>query len=130
MNKPRKTMDGIAPSQYQCAVLIPYFAPFAVCPITSRAPRFADMKAIPVIQCEKFRFDKRKSEEVFILSLSQNPTPSTSAKYKMMIAKSKGPNFINMELLSVYAQSKGSLWARSIYCLRCMKPQALWSRRR
>src|SRR5579863_8204377 len=60
MNRLRKTIAGIAPTQYQWLVLMPYFAPLAVCPITSSAPRLADMKAMPVTQWEKLRLESRK----------------------------------------------------------------------
>ena len=71
MKRPRKTIAGMAPTQYQLFVRMPYLAPLAVWPITSKAPRFADMNAMPVIQCEKLRLDRRKSPEVFILSFNQ-----------------------------------------------------------
>ena len=71
---------GMAPSQYQWFVRMPYFAPFAMWPMISRDPRFADMNAMPVIQCESERSVRRKSEEVRILPLRKYPTARTVPK--------------------------------------------------
>ena len=69
MNSPQNTMAGIAPTQYQWLVRIPYFAPLPMCPMISSEPRLADMKAMPVIQWESERSVRRKSDEVWILPL-------------------------------------------------------------
>src|SRR5579875_275142 len=100
MKMPRKTMPGIAPIQYQWFVLMPYLAPLAVCPKISSEPRFADIKAMPVTQCESDRFVRRKSSDVRILLFRKYPTPRTTAKYEQIMAMSSGLTFINMVMVA------------------------------
>ena len=59
---------------------MPYFAPLAPMPITSCAPRLAEMKASPVIQAGIDRPDRKKSVLVRAWRFSTNPMPSTKAK--------------------------------------------------
>ena len=49
-------------------------------PITSWAPRFAEMKARPVIQGGRDRPERKKSVLVRVSRRSPHPTPSTAAK--------------------------------------------------
>ena len=71
---------------------MPYLAPFAVCPSISKDPRFADMKAIPVIQWERERFANKKSSELLILRLRTYPIPKTTTKYAQMIPNIESSN--------------------------------------
>ena len=59
---------------------MPYFAPLAPMPITSWAPRLAEMNARPVIQAGIDRPDRKKSVLVFAYRFSTNPMPSTNAE--------------------------------------------------
>ena len=56
---------------------MPYLAPLAAMPTNSRAPRFADMNARPVIQAGMDRPDMKKSALFFIDRFSANPIPKT-----------------------------------------------------
>jgi hypothetical protein len=59
---------------------MPYFAPDAPIPMTSWAPRFAEMNAIPVIQAGNERPERKKSVLVRITRRRIQPTPRTAAK--------------------------------------------------
>ena len=59
---------------------MPYLAPDAPIPMTSWAPRLAEMKAIPVIQAGSDRPDRKKSVLVRMTRRRIQPTPSTAAK--------------------------------------------------
>ena len=59
---------------------MPYFAPEAPIPITSCAPRFAEMKASPVTQAGIARPDRKKSSLVRTERRSITPMLSTTAK--------------------------------------------------
>ena len=64
---------------------MPYLAPEATMPITSCAPRLAEIKARLVIQSGMLRLLVRKSLLDFIFFLMRNPTPITKMKYTIMI---------------------------------------------
>ena len=59
---------------------MPYLAPLAPIPITSWAPRFAEMKASPVIQAGMDRPDRKKSVLVFAKFFRTTPIPITNPK--------------------------------------------------
>ena len=61
-------------------MIMPYLALLAAMPITSSAPRLADMKASPVIQPGIERPERKKSSLVFMRPRSAKPMPSTKAK--------------------------------------------------
>src|SRR5579885_2956356 len=67
---------------------MPYFAPEAAMPITSCAPRLAEMKARPHTQAGMARPARKKSVLVFTRRRKTNPMPSTDAKYTSMITQS------------------------------------------
>src|SRR6267143_1988778 len=67
---------------------MPYFAPEAAMPMTSCAPRFAEMKASPQTQAGIARPARKKSVLVFTLRLSRKPIPRTKMKYTSMMAQS------------------------------------------
>lgn len=67
---------------------MPYFAPEAPIPMTSWAPRFAEMKAKPVIQAAMDLPDRKKSVLVFIKRFSVKPTPITNRKYMVRMVQS------------------------------------------
>jgi hypothetical protein len=56
---------------------MPYFAPLAVMPTSSRAPRFAEMKARPVIQAGIDRPERKKSSLDFMYFFKVQPMPRT-----------------------------------------------------
>ncbi len=56
---------------------MPYCAPLAPMPTSSRAPRLAEMNASPVIQAGMARPDMKKSPLVFIERFSAKPIPKT-----------------------------------------------------
>ena len=60
--------------------MIPYLAPLAAMPITSCAPRFAEMNASAVIHAARLRPDSKKSRLVFMKRFSAAPIPSTKTK--------------------------------------------------
>ncbi len=60
--------------------MMPYLAPLAAMPITSCAPRLAEMNARPVIQAARLRPDSKKSRLVFMKRLSAAPIPRTNTK--------------------------------------------------
>src|SRR5690348_15871581 len=72
---------------------MPYFAPEAPIPITSCAPRFAEMNASPVTQAGSAFPARKKSVLVRMARLTAMPTPSTATKYTAMIAKSIGASW-------------------------------------
>ena len=57
---------------------MPYLAPLAAMPTSSRAPRFADMNARPVTQAGIEPRAVRKSEEVRMYFFSTQPMPMTN----------------------------------------------------
>ncbi len=59
---------------------MPYWAPLAIIPISSIAPRFAEMNARPVTQAGSARPDSRKSRLEAIERRAITPMPSTSTK--------------------------------------------------
>ena len=59
---------------------MPYLAPDAAMPITSWAPRLAEMKASPHTHAGMARLERKKSVLVFMKRLSVKPIPSTKAK--------------------------------------------------
>jgi len=59
---------------------MPYFAPLAAIPITSCAPRLAEMKARPVIQVARLLPEWKKSRLVFVTRFSAAPMARTNAK--------------------------------------------------
>ena len=59
---------------------MPYWAPLAAMPRISIAPRFAEMKASPVIQAGSERPDRRKSSLVVIARRAITPIPTTTRK--------------------------------------------------
>ena len=59
---------------------IPYFAPDAPIPITSTAPRFAAMNAMPQTQAGSERPARKKSVLVFMNRFRKTPIPKTKAK--------------------------------------------------
>ena len=59
---------------------IPYSAPFADMPMTSMAPRLAEMKASPVTHAGNDRPDRKKSMLVDTCRLAMYPMPRTSTK--------------------------------------------------
>ena len=65
--------------------MIPYLAPLAAIPITSWAPRLAEMNASAVIQAARLRPDSKKSRLVFMNRFSAQPIPSTKTKYRAMM---------------------------------------------
>src|SRR4029077_19523989 len=67
---------------------MPYFAPEAPMPMTSCAPRFADMNASPQTHAGIARPARKKSVLVFMEPFSATPMPSTNAKYKPRISQS------------------------------------------
>src|SRR5712692_3307508 len=67
---------------------MPYFAPEAPMPITSWAPRFADINAKPHTHAGMARPARKKSVLVFIELLRATPMPRTNAKYKARISQS------------------------------------------
>src|SRR5271170_5274339 len=72
---------------------MPYLAPEAPIPITSCAPRLAEMKANPQIQAGKERPAWKKSLLVFMNRLSAKPMPSTKTKYRSMMSQSISVRF-------------------------------------
>ena len=60
---------------------MPYLAPEAPIPITSWAPRLAEMNASPVIHGGSERPDRKKSVLVRVRRRNAQPTPRTVAKY-------------------------------------------------
>src|SRR4051812_39691643 len=69
---------------------MPYFAPEAAMPMTSCAPRFAEIKASPQIQAGSERPARKKSELVFTYRFRETPIPKTKAKYNNIISQSIG----------------------------------------
>src|SRR6266849_6699501 len=67
---------------------MPYFAPEAPMPITSWAPRFADINAKPHTHAGMARPARNKSVLVFIELLRATPMPRTNAKYRARISQS------------------------------------------
>ena len=59
---------------------MPYLAPEAAMPITSCAPRFAEIKARPHTHAGMERPARKKSVLVRIYRFSANPMPSTKTK--------------------------------------------------
>src|SRR5579859_679685 len=72
---------------------MPYFAPDAPMPITSCAPRLAEMKASPQIQAGRARPARKKSALVRMKRLRAAPMPSTKAKYTSMMVQSMAVRF-------------------------------------
>src|SRR5271170_819 len=72
---------------------MPYFAPDAPIPITSCAPRLAEMNASPQIHAGSDRPAWKKSLLVFIKRFSAKPMPSTKTKYNSMISQSTNVRF-------------------------------------
>ena len=60
--------------------MMPYLAPEAPMPITSCAPRFAEMNASPVIQAGMERPERKKSSLLLTNRRSTQPMPSTKTK--------------------------------------------------
>src|SRR5262249_32105932 len=73
---------------------MPYFAPDAPMPMTSCAPRLAEIKASPVTHAGMGRPDKKKTVLVFMYRLKAKPIPSTKTKYTSMIVQSTIVRFI------------------------------------
>jgi hypothetical protein len=61
-------------------VATPYFAPLAPIPITSWAPRLAEMNARPAIHAGIDRPDRKNPVLVVANRFNTNPMPSTNAK--------------------------------------------------
>ena len=59
--------------------MIPYLAPDAPMPITSWAPKLAEMKASPVIHAGIERPERKKSVLVFVDRFKATPMPSTNS---------------------------------------------------
>ena len=59
---------------------MPYWAPLAVIPISSIAPRLAEMNASPVTQAGSERPESRKSRLEETERRATSPMPSTSTK--------------------------------------------------
>jgi len=59
---------------------MPYWAPFAAIPRISMAPRFAEMKAIPVTHAGNDLPASRKSSLVAIARLANTPIATTKVK--------------------------------------------------
>ena len=59
---------------------MPYCAPLADIPMTSMAPRFAEMNASPVTQAGSARPDRKKSRLSETCRLASSPMPSTKMK--------------------------------------------------
>src|SRR5271169_4192521 len=72
---------------------MPYFAPDAPIPITSCAPRLAEMNASPQIHAGSDRPAWKKSLLVFMKRFSAKPMPSTKTKYNSMISQSTNVRF-------------------------------------
>src|SRR6266513_5394005 len=91
---------------------MPYLAPEAPMPITSWAPRFAEMNASPHTQAGMERPARKKSVELFMYRLSAKPMPSTKAKYTSMMTQSTvvssirplAPLWIAPQVLSRYGK--------------------------
>src|SRR5215472_6083908 len=67
---------------------MPYLAPEAAMPITSCAPRLAEIKARPHTQAGMDRPARKKSVLVRMYLLRVTPIPSTNAKYTSMMIQS------------------------------------------
>src|SRR5579864_2110346 len=72
---------------------MPYFAPDAPMPITSWAPRLAEMNASPQIQAGIERPARKKSVLVRMYRLRAAPMPITNAKYTSMMVQSMAVRF-------------------------------------
>ena len=59
---------------------MPYWAPFAVIPMSSMAPRLAEMNASPVTHAGSDRPESRKSRLEEMERRATKPIPSTSTK--------------------------------------------------
>src|SRR5215467_9485082 len=78
---------------------MPYLAPDAPMPMTSCAPRFAEIKARPVIHAGIERPERKKSVLVFIYRFSAKPIPSTKTKYTTIMVKSIPVRFFIQDLV-------------------------------
>src|SRR5260370_9829887 len=67
---------------------MPYFAPDAAIPMTSCAPRLAEMKARPQTQAGMERPARKKSVLVRVYLFSATPMPRTKMKYTIMMIQS------------------------------------------
>src|SRR5271170_3511227 len=72
---------------------MPYLAPDAPIPITSCAPRLAEINASPQIQTGSACPAWKKSLLVFMNRFSAKPMPSTKTKYNSMISQSTNVRF-------------------------------------
>src|SRR5258706_525931 len=73
---------------------MPYFAPDAAIPITSCAPRFAEINANPHTHAGIARPARKKSELVFTFRRSSTPIPITNTKYTSMMIQSIAVRFV------------------------------------
>ena len=76
--------------------MIPYFAPEAAIPITSCAPRFAEIKARLVIQSGIDLPLRRKSWLLRTCFLTKNPMPKTKTKYYQSVLNKKSTDLLDL----------------------------------